>query len=55
MLRARTRYSAGIAELVGAREEELVVEDGTTLGGLLLERIPMEQPDVAHELVRGGG
>jgi len=51
MPRVRLCYFAHIAERMGVKEEELLVEDGTTLGELLLERIPMEHPGVAQELV----
>ena len=52
MPRVRLCYFAHIAERMGMKEEELLVEDGTTLGGLLLKRIPMEHPDIGQELVR---
>jgi len=51
MPRVRIRYFAHIAELVGARGEELLVPEGTTLAELLLKRLPMEHPDVGQELV----
>ncbi len=52
MPRVRVRYFAGLRELVGVREEELLVEDGTTLAELLLKRLPEEHPDVAEELLK---
>mgnify|MGYP000244579055 CR=1 FL=1 len=50
MARVKLAYFASLAELTGVKEEEIEIEDGTTLADLLSEVLPSRHPGLRRAL-----